>query len=342
MTDDEESPAWLTEALDGTADTTPYPAAQDVEWPISVDPGDIRVAQAMDQAGAESRLVLLLERYEEPIPWVNALMLSNVVEVATDRDVLLTKPDTGLSFSVLAETDVVGPLYFVQLGPRIGHVDHLLLGDLAGAVRGLETTRPPAGLPVSGKRDPRWRVKEGEVAAIQALSGDVFADLLDDDPQLPEVFVLDPSLVIQPGHQAGGQVESLLRAVDVQRRHQAVVDVPPEVLTEHGHLREWLSRLDPDQWSAIEPLLQQALAAAESGEEPLPEGPARWLPAREPGALGVHARRRAAAGHRSFRLLTHRTHWQEELDVDGPLVAAIDVQGFGRLQLPIMMLEDVA
>src|SRR5437763_737438 len=111
-------PEWLDKLLaERRGPAVPFP--DEPEWPISVQVGEIRAARSMDGEGG-ARLVLVTSVGEEDHSWANTMLLSNLIEVSTSRDVRLDPEETNLPFPVLVETDIVGPMFGAQFGPRLG------------------------------------------------------------------------------------------------------------------------------------------------------------------------------------------------------------------------------
>src|SRR5256885_15496886 len=126
-------PEWLQQALSG-AYAAPVGFPEEGEWPVDALPGDIRAALPMDGSDVPARLVLILESYSDGDSWVNVCLIGDAPECAGDKDIRLDPAETSTAFPLLVQTDVVGPLFMVQLGPRVGRVEAPLLASLKGAV----------------------------------------------------------------------------------------------------------------------------------------------------------------------------------------------------------------
>ena len=338
-----ERPDWLLRSL-GRAVKRRYPWPEEVEWPLRVEAGEIRAARPMD-GDRNTRLVLLLESYKDPDPWVNAVLITNEIELATDRDIQLSPAETGLSFPILVETDIVGPLFVVQLGPRLVSLPEELLEQLRNAVRGAEVDRERSrrGIPVVTRRDPRWKVKEQELAAMHALAGDCLSALLEEEGVETKRILVDPAFFTEPEEDSEQCVRMLLQLAGLQERSASSLDVAPEALLgEQRQLASWLSQLPPDHWNALESLWQQGL------KTPLPEvsGEGRavaWHPRREGPAsslLTSYVAAHAARGKRSVRVVTDPSWWQvTDPHSLGTGVAAVDVEGVGRVQVTPDVME---
>jgi hypothetical protein len=332
MADTGRIPEWLRHSLEQTP-TRPFPFPEEEEWPLEVVPGDIRAARDMDGAGP-ARLVLVIERFADPHAWVNALLISPAVEIATDHDVRLDPSETGLSFPILVETDTGGPLFEVQFGKRIGNVSEQTLQRLLKAADGHETvlTIERTGLPVLQPSDGRWTWKESEIDAMQGLGASVlFQQLLqEEDPSL-DAPIVDPQVLEVEAPAAEEGIRGLLALAELAAT--SGLEVPQEGLMEAGRLREWVEALPPDLARALGPLWEQALSSSVVVDPP----PAvRWHPRPdEPWSGSIDARiaARAVRGARALRLITRREHAHE--DDLGDIVAA-EVVGVGRVQITRM------
>lgn len=161
---------------------------------VSPAPGQIRLVRSMEPIGPAPRFVLILAVQEKP-GFVSALLLTNETELASDVDVVLSTVDTGLPFSLLAETDLSAPFWTAQLSPVTAVVSAELTLAITRAVQsdfaGLEEFR--RGLPLRGKEDARWQWKEHELAEVQALASSCLSAIqegLDTSP-----MYLDPGLL---------------------------------------------------------------------------------------------------------------------------------------------------
>jgi hypothetical protein len=284
---------------------------------------------------------LVLETYTQADPWINACLLAEAVEVAGDKDLRLDPSDTNLSFPVLAESDVVGPLFMVQLGPPLGQIGALLLGDLKAAVYGEWTSALGGrrGVPIVARDEARWRLKEDEIAAIHALAHACMEHLMmADTEQGATDVVLDPELL--SSEQLGSPVSTLLKLLAVVDEEQIRLDVPTEGLLRTGGLPEWTASLSPDEARALEPVWQGCLRAERQTD--VGEHDAHWnagwsAPTDE--TLARHLARRATGGTRAFRVLTSRSHWPASTPGG---VVALDIDGVGRIQVKPELVEAAA
>ena len=103
---------------------------------------------------------------------VSILLMTNEIENAADKDVLVTGAETGTAFDLLIE-EIGGPVYPSALGDLVGRVppeitwavaNNFLYDDPYPAERAIISARK--GLPFCGRSDPRWAWAEAELAEI--------------------------------------------------------------------------------------------------------------------------------------------------------------------------------
>jgi hypothetical protein len=347
MTDVIGIPSWLEAALVRTS-RRPVGLPDEREWLVRAEPGEIRLAQPMDQDGTPSRLVLVLESYPEEDPWVNACLIAQATEVAGDRDVRLDLEETSLPFSVLAETDVIGPLLTVQLGPVLGAIGEPLLNGLKGAVYG---SWDPAlvgrrGIPIMSRAEARWRLKEDEIATMHSLSSHCLEHLVEGEAKsMTPTATVDPVLfdeetLVTPD-------VALLKVVALATKEGLNLSTPAEALRSDDRLRDWIAALGPDAWRALEPIWHSSLQQAEAA----PPGPARsgevsWTPEWPAPSADALARRlavEAERGRRTFRVVTGGPGWNRYgRAVSEGGVFALDIEQGGRVQVKPELVDEVA
>lgn len=137
-------------------------------------PGEFRVARA---DGALPCLVVVLD-VPKGEDFCNVAMVSNDVELATEADVRLAREETGLRYDVLVQSNVVAPVFTIQLGPPIGRLpndvaDVLLLGGHVPDLSNLPLAR--IGLPLVRHTDQRWAWKRHELRLLLDLARECIA-----------------------------------------------------------------------------------------------------------------------------------------------------------------------
>jgi hypothetical protein len=321
-------PGWLSDALDriSPAPVAPHIADLVVRRP---EVGQVGVAEPMDGQGV-ARFVLVIALDEED-PAATVALLTNELDMATDADVVVPSEATGCPFSLLAETDVVGPVWWAQLRQPVGHVSPEMMEILTDeAAVGPESSAYAAkGLPVLGPSDPRWDFKQSEASDLNALSADRGRDLLaevsessapDLDPALLERAVTSPS------------PERLLLSLMGHDGRPLFRDLPPAVV---ACVQRDIGTLEPralgfDAQQLVEAMLAQALVGSIRMD---PEDlKVTWSSTRtdevRSGALQCLVADRVGRGERSIRLLTTHDAWS---DPDEPSVVGRVSEGLVQL-----------
>jgi hypothetical protein len=300
----------------------------------------------MDNAGGAARLVLVLESYIEDDPWINACLIGQAVDAAGDKDVRLDPEDTDVSFPVLVEADVVGPLFMVQLGPTLGALSDSLLDELRAAVYG---TWDPSllrrrGLPIMSRAEARWRLKEDEIDAMQSLASHCLAHHLARETDVNAVSVIVDPALLEPEEDATPAIR-LLKAVSLAERERLRIDTPAEPLREGDRLRDWITSLGPDEWRALEPLWQGSLHASaprRAADVHEADWSSHW-PGPRADLLAQRVAAEARGGRRAFRVLTSAHYWGDRAQqISRGAVGSLDVVDVGRVQVKPELVGEAA
>jgi hypothetical protein len=163
------------------------------------EPGDVCVAEFMDR-DRDAVLALVLDvdlvQDERAVP---VALVSADSHLATDNDVLVERDQCGMPYDVMVRTDLVAPLFVVQLGAVVGRLDPETLSLIKGA--GLAG---PSAIPI-GRRGPRLSAysddrlpaKEADAALLLDLASECLDEIL--EPQLtllaPEGVTAVPELI---------------------------------------------------------------------------------------------------------------------------------------------------
>jgi hypothetical protein len=134
-----------------------------------VEAGQIRRLESMDVGVADPLLVLVTET-DELHACATVMVVSPEVEMGTDADLALPRDLSGLPYDLIVLPDVVGPAWFVQLGPMVG------------AANVITTDPSPAGIALRDMEDSRWGWKESQLDALVALTAECRYQLLDGEP----------------------------------------------------------------------------------------------------------------------------------------------------------------
>lgn len=157
-----------------------------------IEVGGIYRAVAMDR-DTPSALVLVTD-LDDSTQSVTVTLLSPDMEFGSSTDLILSGAQIGRAYDLLAESDIFGYAWVVQLDSRLSHVDSTVLDALA-ALREEEALHVPvAGPPVVGRDDPRWAFKVRELKRLQRLTGHCTRQLIDG-----ETFAsIDPNALRAP------------------------------------------------------------------------------------------------------------------------------------------------
>lgn len=142
-----------------------------------VEVGGIYRVVAMDR-DTRSALVLVTD-VDEATQSATVTLLTPDFEFGTSTDLTLSSEELGRAYALLAESDIFGYVWCVQLDRRITSVSADVLDALAALRADDAVDRPAAGPPVSGRNDPRWDFKLQELQRLQALSSACTSELID-------------------------------------------------------------------------------------------------------------------------------------------------------------------
>lgn len=296
-------PLWLTNALREGA--SPPVAREAAGGPNA---GDIWLATSLEDQEPVRRLVCLLDGQEESGLWTIGLV-SNVTEAATDRDVLLDAPVTGVPFSVLIECDVTGPIWNSQLLWRVGRISGELTTRIMSTGNDLYDllSSESRGLPIRGSEDPRLAFKEAEVDSLHRLSKACLTYLLDSPGQseADPAFLL-PELLTQ---------EDLVSFLELIRAESVTVpaDCVWDLISDPRYCESWQRRFGWDAWNAIQPLLQPKDSEEINGDTPGdPLGIQGRVDDESTRLLLRHIDRSVRNGRHTVRVVSPLRCWQGE------------------------------
>lgn len=161
-----------------------------------VEIGGIYRAVAMDR-DTPSALVLVTD-FDEATQSLSVTLLSPDIEFGSSMDLVLFGDEIGRAYDLLAEADIFGYAWVVQLDRLVGRVDNQVLQVLAALREEEAIDRPVAGPPVVGRDDPRWNFKLQELKRLQALTADCARELIDGE----RVASIDPNALRPPSTEA--------------------------------------------------------------------------------------------------------------------------------------------
>ena len=335
MTSTKGRPDWLEQSLSArsAAGSLATPAAECGEAVPSV--GQVRVLQDMDLHRSADRLGLVVA-VDERLAVAHALMLSPLLEYRTSVDYVLDGASTGAPMPLIAECDLRGAVWFAQLGSCLGQcepglamrLDEVGGGALPASV-GLEQSR--FGLPARDDRDPRWSWKLAELEALNALTAECDAWLVD-GAEYP--CVIDPALM----HELA---ELATTSLTVTQAISSIADVHDAWITEDSlnSLADLLGQVNPDMQHALDRLLNHGITHFDETSAAA-DRHVTWVGGRERTQVAsqsqpladVIAARAAGAGRCVVGVITSQRSWGGN-ESPGLTPGAIDVAGDVRVQV---------
>lgn len=277
-----------------------------------IEIGGIYRAVAMDR-DTPAALVLVTD-FDETTQSVSVTLLSPDVEFGSSADLVLSGTEIGRTYDLLAESDIFGYMWVVQLDRRIGRVDAQVLEALSALREDDVVGRPVAGPPVLGRFDPRWNFKLQELKRLQRLTTDCTRELIDGG----RVASIDPNALRAPSTEE-----------EVAAFEEFVVEVAEGVGRGAARVPGWLVdiALDDELVAAYRAVglynsLRLLWKLADTTDAPTPPQPAN-------SSLeyfqAVQVEMTASKGHSSLLLLGRST------DIQGPIEARPARTRDGRL-----------
>lgn len=198
------------------------------------------------------------------------VLLTAEVEMGGDRDLLLTPAETGLGYEVIAQAEIAGYVWLVQLERKLGALDSALVQQLLELQNAEPDALEPdlrAGPPIVSRRDVRWSFKSAELARLQDLTGPCTSQLIDGEPRAS----IDPFAFPSPaeGIDKLELLEHLLNITELVRRGDA--DLPAwllDALLDDELVQEWREHGLFDAYAGLLSLITQALPGIR--EVPIP------------------------------------------------------------------------
>jgi hypothetical protein len=121
-------------------------------------------------AGVADPLLVLITEIDELNACASVMVLSPEAEMGSESDLVLPRDVSGLPYDLIVLPDVVGPAWFVQLGPAVS------------AANVVPASLSPAGIALRDMADSRWTWKETQLDALVALTAECRYQLLDGEP----------------------------------------------------------------------------------------------------------------------------------------------------------------
>jgi len=128
--------------------------------------------------GIPSVLALVTD-FDEVTQSVTVILLSPDIEFGSSADLLLSSDETGRAYNLLAESDIFGYAWVVQVDRYVGRVGPQVMKVLAVLREGCATTGRLVAPPVVVPDDPRWNFKMRELKRLQAITADCTRELIE-------------------------------------------------------------------------------------------------------------------------------------------------------------------
>ena len=162
----------------------------------AIEIGGIYRAVAMD-CDTPPALVLVTD-FDDTTQSLTVTLLSPDVEFGSSTDLVLSRDEIGRAYELLAESDIFGYAWVVQIDRHIGRVGRHVLDALVALREEDAVDRPVAGPPVAKRDDPRWGFKLQELKRLQRLTSDCTRELIDGE----RVASIDPNALRAPSTEA--------------------------------------------------------------------------------------------------------------------------------------------
>lgn len=155
------------------------------EGPVS--PGDIRL---INWPGHDTLQSLFVVSVDSSDGVCEVLLLHSIVEYMTDFDILIPRAESGLPYALVAQLDIRGVVWTIDLGRALGKVSHdLERFSIAAAAN--EDLRDRRGVRLSGPLDPRWQFKREQGRALAEIVESCTAAMLSGD----RIFAVSPETI---------------------------------------------------------------------------------------------------------------------------------------------------
>ncbi len=128
-------------------------------------------------AGPPAALVLVTS-VDESTQSATVTLLTPDVEFGASADIVIGPEDSGLAYTLLAESDIFGYVWCTQLDRVLARLDSKIVDAVSALRQGDYVGSAVAGPPILERRDPRWNFKLHELARLQNLSADCTRQLL--------------------------------------------------------------------------------------------------------------------------------------------------------------------
>jgi hypothetical protein len=215
---------------------------------------------------------VLVSRVQQATQTATIYLATDVVEAATDFDLIAHPAESGAPFVLAIEAELYGPVFIEQLVEALGRLSEDCVAAFTAALRtdGESLDGYRVGFPLGDDTDPRRQFKRDELQALEALVGECRAWLAG-DPGPNRIF--DPALLLPPPAGASNE-EAEIRFLELldaaEAAGQGSLAIPGDLLAlldESGILDEMERWADFgfDAWRVL-----SRVAVADPGAETAP------------------------------------------------------------------------
>lgn len=249
--------------------------------------GDLR--RIRPSSTADERRICLVLRVDSRAEVAEVILVHTYPELATSHDLLLRADATGLSYSVVLQTDVRGLVWLTQVDRLVGTLRDEDLLQLNAVAQGEFLSAAETGVQLAGAMDYRWSFKVAEGEALAMLASDCTDAMVDGESP----WQIDPGLFSVDLLMEAPDLEAL--AIDLMhalRTRKVELDLDDlETLDRLGLLS--LDRLmfalgrDLGQmfFEALQGLVNDSLASASRSSPRQDRSTNSWRPGRPGGAV---------------------------------------------------------
>ena len=288
------------------------------DWPRPPQIGDVRIAEPIEEGCGEPRVVIVVA-VDPLVASAKVVLASNDVHMVTPRELPLSAGDIDLPFDLMIEPDLMGELWWIQIGRRLGRLTERWIERLhrsvTSPVGGAHQVRRVEELPCA-----RRSFRLGEETALDRLA--IRVRNRQDRHGLGTVpVVVDPALLVRDQTESAGDflARMLLLSRAVGAAEQVMI---PEGALDLDQLSQVVPELRGDLEVALRPILERRL------NEPASPAPGDILfnPGRVHGPLAAervlaNELSRSCRGSRpTSRLLTTARAWTDGGSIRRPAV----------------------
>jgi len=168
-------PEAILKLIERTRDSLPPSTVAGTDGDTEVRSGEVWLASHPD---GQRNLHVLVVRADSDEGLCEVLLAHNHAESATDMDILITREQSGLPYTLFAQLDVRGTMRNVDLERRVARLS-LDMGEFSIREAYDDEKRDRRGLRLCGPLDPRWQWKREQGEDMSELSAPALVQVLD-------------------------------------------------------------------------------------------------------------------------------------------------------------------